>query len=297
MTAIDTPVIIEVALNGATKKSRNPRVPISVDELAADAIACLDAGAHIIHQHDDLGDGAMLGGASPTAMADKAGAFYRQVLASAPDALLYPTSNWPGDIEFRWGHQVHLAESGLIRMAYVDPGSVNIGPLDADGLPQADGSLVYAHSYADIAWMMAQCESLALAPSLAIFEPGFLRVVRAYENAGRMPAGAFVKLYFGDRLPFGFPPTRSALNAYLDLMGDSELPWAVAVLGGDVLASGLARQALEAGGHLRVGLEDYAGEEQPTNLQLLEQAVALCADVGRPVASRDEAKAILGLTA
>jgi hypothetical protein len=51
------------------------------------------------------------------------------------------------------------------------------------------------------------------------------------------------------------PPTRAALDAYLEMLDGASLPWAVAVIGGDVIASGLARLALERGGHLRVGLE------------------------------------------
>ena len=45
------PLIIEAALNGGTSKARNPHTPKSPDEIAADAFACLDAGATVIHTH------------------------------------------------------------------------------------------------------------------------------------------------------------------------------------------------------------------------------------------------------
>ena len=67
------------------------------------------------------------------------------------------------------------------------------------------------------------------------------------------------------------------------------------VLGGDVIHSGLARLALERGGHLRVGLEDYVGDDQPTNAEVVARAVARCAEVGRPVATPDQAAALLDL--
>ena len=76
MARADVPVLLEAAINGGTQKSRNPHVPISVDELVADALACLDAGAQIVHQHDDLGRGGMLGGASPEEMAARSTAVY-----------------------------------------------------------------------------------------------------------------------------------------------------------------------------------------------------------------------------
>jgi len=43
-----TPVIIEAALNGTTTKDRNPNVPRSPEEIAA------DAGAAIVHNHVDV---------------------------------------------------------------------------------------------------------------------------------------------------------------------------------------------------------------------------------------------------
>ncbi|MDA0823374.1 MAG: 3-keto-5-aminohexanoate cleavage protein [Proteobacteria bacterium] len=291
----DKPVIIEVALNGATRKSSNPNVPISINELTADALTCLRAGAQIIHQHDDLGRGGELGGASPQVMADKAAEFYRAVYAEVADALLYSTTNWPGNIEARWSHQLILADANLLRMAFVDPGSVNLGGFAADGRPKLESSMVYSHSVADIEWMLDHCRRRSLAPNMAIFEPGFLRAALAHEKAGSLPRGAFIKLYFSDRLTFGFPPLKSALDAYLDLLKGSSLPWAVAVLGGDVIDSGMARWALEAGGHLRLGLEDYGGTDKPSNLELLTVAIDLCREVGRPIATRPEAAAMLGL--
>jgi 3-keto-5-aminohexanoate cleavage enzyme len=46
---------------------------------------------------------------------------------------------------------------------------------------------------------------------------------------------------------------------------------------------------------LRVGLEDYASDRLPTNVELVREAAALCAEVGRPVATPSEAGDLLGL--
>jgi uncharacterized protein (DUF849 family) len=104
-----------------------------------------------------------------------------------------------------------------------------------------------------------------------------------------------VKLYFGGALEFGLPPTTTALEAYLEMLEPSGLPWSVAVLGGDVVACGLAETAVRRGGHVRVGLEDYAGPRNPANAELVREVVALCAKVGRPVASPREAARVLAL--
>jgi len=94
---------------------------------------------------------------------------------------------------------------------------------------------------------------------------------------------------------FGLPPSAPSLEAYLAMLEGCDLPWSVAVLGGDVIASGLARLALERGGHLRVGLEDHAGPRRPTNEELVREAAALVRATGRRVATCAEAARILGL--
>ncbi len=110
-----------------------------------------------------------------------------------------------------------------------------------------------------------------------------------------MPPGAIIKLYFGGSLEFGLPPTERALDAYVEMLEPSGLPWSVAVLGGDVVGCGLARLALERGGHVRVGLEDHAGGRRPSNLELLDEATSLLSALGRRPATSAEARLLLGV--
>jgi uncharacterized protein (DUF849 family) len=180
-------------------------------------------------------------------------------------------------------------------LSLVDPGSVNLG-LTSDGVvAEAAAAGPYQNSLADTEHMFARCAAHGTGPSISIFDPSFLRVALTLHRHGRVPPGAIVKLYFGDRLEFGLPPTTTALEAYLEMLEPSGLPWSVAVLGGDVVACGLAEAAVRRGGHLRVGLEDHAGDTTPTNTELVEGAVALLADLGRRTATPAEARAILGL--
>ena len=293
-----TPVIIEVALNGVTQKERNPHVPLTPDEIAAEGLRCVEAGAAIVHNHIDefAVDGARA--------ADRYLLGWRPMLAARSDALVYPTVGFGGSMAERYAHIVHLAEAGVLRLGLLDPGSVNLGGADADGLP-GGFEVVYTNTFSDIRYVVDTCARLRLAPSISIFEPGFLRTTLAYHHRGRLPAGALVKLYFGGDtgylgggsggVSFGLPPTRPSLEAYLAMLEGSGLPWAVAVLGGDVFASGMARMALERGGHLRVGLEDHAGPEQPSNLELVRRATTLAREVGRPVATPAETARLLGL--
>jgi uncharacterized protein (DUF849 family) len=293
-----TPVVVEAALNGVTSKARNPHVPVSPAEIARDGLACLETGAAIVHTHLD----GML--PDPTATAARYLEGWRPILAARPDAIVYPTVSVGGDIVDRYAHVPILAASGCLRMSVVDPGSVNLGGLGEDGLPGGPIDLVYVNSFTDVRHEMGLCAEHRLGPSIAVFEPGFLRTVLAWRRAGRLPPGAFVKLYFGGDhdylgapggVGFGLPPTAMALAAYLEMLAGTELPWAVAVIGGDVVASGLARLALERGGHVRVGLEDHAGPRTPRNVELVAEVRELAAAVGRPLATPAQAAALLGL--
>ncbi len=205
-------------------------------------------------------------------------------------------SGGPGtDVVERYSHIETLAEAGVLGQGLVDPGSVNLGPTDADGWPSAVDT-TYVNTFRDARHMFDVCGRYDLGPRISIFEPGFLRVALAYHEAGAIPPGALVKLYFGGpRSHFGLRPTEAGLGAYLEMLEGSGLAWSVAVLGGDVIECGLAELALERGGHVRVGLEDFGGEGQPTNIKLVERLVALAGQVGHPVANLAEAREQLGL--
>src|SRR2546429_619848 len=126
---------------------------------------------------------------------------------------------------------------------------------------------VYVNSPADIRYMMDVCHHERLGPSFGVYEPGFMRMVLVYHQAGQLAAGSLSKFYFsgggyfttGGTPVFSAPPIPEGLELFLAMRGDAPLQWGVAVLGGSLLDSPVARMAVERGGHLRVGLEDFAG--------------------------------------
>jgi 3-keto-5-aminohexanoate cleavage enzyme len=188
---------------------------------------------------------------------------------------------------------------GLARQGAVDTGSVNLGGTGPDGLPPPS-DFVYANPFRAIAYQMSVCSQRGVGASVACFEPGFLQVVLAYAQQGALPPGTLVKFYFagggylggGDPL-WGAPPIPEALDLYLAMLGDAPVPWAVAVLGGSLLDTPIARAALERGGHLRVGLEDW--DTGPSNTEQVAAAAELCAEVGRPIATIADTEERLGL--
>ena len=137
---------------------------------------------------------------------------------------------------------VPLGKSGLARLGIVRPRLAQPrrcrrqrGPGGGHGLLELPFDTI-AHAF-------AICEEQRLGPSMAIYEPGFLQTVVGWWRAGRLPQGAMVKLYFSSRrgymgAPFGLPPTETALDAYaIEVLGECDVPWAVSLVGGDVIAS------------------------------------------------------------
>ncbi len=292
------PVIIEVALNGQTPKEVNPNSPRSSAEIAENSLACIERGASIIHTHID-----QIMSPGPRA-AELYLEHMRPILAERPDALVYPTLGMGETVEQKYEHVAILKREIGLRIGFVDPGSVNISGSDETGLP-APIDWAYMNTPAAIRWAFDFHRDNDLGPSVAIFEPGFLNHTLAYWRNGQLPAGTLIKFYMGgpygymggghEGANFGLPGSPWALDVYLRLLGDCDVPWSVGVMGGDVFAEGLARHALERDGHLHIGLEDYAGSDKPTNEEFVDRAVALCEEVGRPVASIEETVALLGL--
>lgn len=273
-------MIIEAAINGNTTKSVNPAVPRSPAEIAECALECLDRGAAIVHNHNDEPN---VGGPPRHDPAPYAEA-WAEILAHHPRALLHPTVRGRSNdapIEERYSHLGALFDAGLLPMASADPGVVSIGPF------------IYGNSASDTAYMFDWCRARDLPVHVSVFEPGFLRVVLAHQQAGTLPRQVKIQLYFGDAVPFGLPPTRPSLDAYLAMLDGTGLPWMVGVMGGDVVASGMAAHAVGAGGHLRVGLEDFHGHSNPTNEDLVVRAAALVRDLGHEVATCEQARQVL----
>lgn len=294
------PLLIEAAINGVVRKEHNPHVPRSRAEIRADVLAVIAAGASLVHPHQsDEATG-------PTDVDDYV-ATWAPLLEREPQLLLYPTVGTSGTPEERFGHMGELARRGVLRIGAIDAGSTNLGILDDDGVPRPSES-VYQNSYAYIAYMVDECVRHNLAITFAIFEPTFLHTVCAYHRAGRLPKGSWLKFYFAGRggyagtgppgtrpAPFGLPPTAKALDAYLEIMEDCDIPWGVSAMGGDVVGCGIAQLALERGGHIHIGLEAYDGPRQPTNRELIDEVVALARRLGREPVNHRDCAAFLGL--
>ncbi len=289
------PVIIEVCLNGGTPRSVHPHVPRTPEEVTSDALECVAAGASILHSHTD--DPVIAGGtgrhdSEPLIRA------WSPVIERYPDVLFYPTMQGGGGestIEARSAHMQDLIDAGLLRLALIDMGTSNMSFLGEGGLPGASDDL-FINTNSDAHFMFDFCTKNKVGASIGCIEPGFVRTVMAFSRAGKVPQGSIFRLVFGGPTTLmGLPATRAALDIYLDMIEDATIPWNIGIFGGNAFEDGFAEYAMERGGHIRIGLEDYRADDNPRNVDLVERAVELAAKVGRPVATRADTNALLNL--
>jgi uncharacterized protein (DUF849 family) len=275
------PLVIAVSINGERSKQDNPNVPRSHDEIVATALACYGAGASILHAHNrDF----RLRGAEAT---EDYLAAWRRVREAKPDALWYPTLTAHGGQELE--HIALMDEAIGLHFGIVDCGSVPFMRMSDEGEVTGD---YYSNSFDQIREAFAFHEKRKLGVQISVFEPQFLRIALAYHAAGKLPQGTVINFYLGGgdgavagSMPFGLPPTPAALDAYLDLLGDSGLPWTVSAWGSDLLKPELPRLAIEKGGHIQIGLESHFDSvDKPSNEQQVARIVELAGEIGRPVA-------------
>jgi len=273
-------VWLEAALNGPWTRSRQPRIPVTVDEIVADGVACAKAGAAIIHLHayDE----------SSGRQKDDWQIYARIIegIRAHCDAIVYPTipiagSAFAGDLTSaaaRYAHLAELAKRGLVEWAVVDPGSVNFALFD--DIARDETGFVYQNPGDHILEGLRICAEHHVRPSYAIYEPGFTRLGAAM--AARFPTlpAPVYRFMFSDQFAFGFPPALHHLDAHVALLNEAapNSPWMVAGLGVDI--RGLIAGAVARGGHVRVGLEDTPLGAEVSNVALVEEAANLIAEAG-----------------
>jgi uncharacterized protein (DUF849 family) len=291
-------VILDVAINGIRNREMNPHLPQTLQEISAEAIACIDAGASIIHAHNTNP------GLTAEAAAQEYMAICQPLLQKRPDALWYPTLVMEPNSE-RTGveHVAILARECNLEMGPLDPGSVNVGTHLVNGAPTG---MLHGVEPERVRRQFECYRDTGVASAIGIYEPGYLRTALAFFKAGLMLPGSLLNFYFIDDYGLlatepacscGLPPEPKYLDVYLSLMEGYDIPWSISIWGrNDGKSTELVEYALERGGHIQLGLETYYHpEKHPTNVELISEITALAKRAGRSVATPTQARQILGM--
>ncbi|PWK16312.1 3-keto-5-aminohexanoate cleavage protein [Tumebacillus permanentifrigoris] len=267
-------LIITVALVGAeVTREHQPNLPLSPDEIADAAYEAWKAGASIAHIH--ARDGA--GGASQ----DRD--IYQEIIAK---------------IEAKCDIIVQVSTGGAVgmtpaerlqpvtlrpEMATLTVGTVNFG------------DDVFMNTPRDIETFAQAMLDHGVRPELEIFDVGMIT------NALRLLKKGLVREPLHFDFVLGVPGAIAGTVENLLHMVRS-IPegstWSVAGVGRAQLP--LNTMAILLGGHVRVGFEDNVYYEKgvlaTSNAQFVERIVRLSKELGREVASPQEARKILGLS-
>ena len=269
------PVFIEAALNGPWSQRRQPLMPVTTDALIAEGIDCARAGASVIHIHVYDPD---------TGQQFENFDAYKEVIEGIreyEDVIVYPTLPLSGfgktdqtfSAEDRFKTVKKLAKAGLLEWSVIDPGTTQITELDPTNSEQVQ--FLYINSEAEIRYGLELASRYNFVPSFAIYEPGFLRLGAAlFRNTKGCPRPIY-RFMFSDKFSFGFPAEEIYLSAYIDLLKQTnpEAVWMIAGL--QVNLRGIVSTCLEAGGHIRTGLEDSYFYSETGNLDLVRQTTKI----------------------
>lgn len=268
------PLIVTCAPVGAEiTLDQTPYLPHTPERLGETARAVREAGGCIIHVHCRNDDG------SNTHDVERFRAAYDAIRANSDLIVQFSTGGAIGMTPQERASVLQLRPE----MATLTCGSVNFG------------DDIFENSFPIMRGILDKMDEYGVRPELEIFDKGHIANARRLEREGRLHFPQHVDLVLG--VPGGLEATVPNL---CDLVGDlpAGCTWSVAGIGRQQLA--MAITAIAMGGHVRVGLEDnlyYSKGRLARNEELVARVTRIAQEFGRPVATPDQAREILGLPA
>ena len=271
---MNEPLILTCAITGAeTTRERQPALPITPEEQAQAAFEAAQAGASVIHLHVREDDG------RPTQRIERFEESMRAIRARVPGII----------IQISTGGAVGESVENRMKPLALKPemASLNIGTMNF-------GEDVFWNHPKDVRALAARMRELGIAPELEIYEAGMLETVLRLRKEGVLADPLNVQFVLG--VPGGMSGDLRNLTHMISLLPDG-VHWGVAGIGRYQLP--LAVHALMLGGHVRVGLEDnifyHKGVLARSNAELVARVARIAAEVGRPIATREQARKFLGV--
>ena len=273
-------LIITCALcGGGTTRKQSPYVPLTPDELAADGVAAVKAGAAILHIHarDDQGLNTM----ETARMVEVVTKIREALAANNLDAVINVTTSGT-----KFPEDMRVAHLPILKpeMCSYDPGSMNWGD-----------SYVFLNEPAFLRQLSQVVMEHNIKPELEIFDGGMLYTCLDYIRKGLLKPPCHFQFVLG--VSGGLPGTVDSLAFLLDKLPEGAT-WSATGIGKAHMPVMLASLAAGCTG-LRVGLEDNVLMSRgvpATNVSLVERAAALGRLAGREIATAAEAREILGIT-
>ena len=270
------PCIIAVAITGSLPtKANNPAVPITVAEQIESTHEAFEAGATIAHCHVRNDD------QTPSSDPEK---FARLV-----DGL---KKHCPGMI-------IQLSTGGRSGAGQARGGMLPLRP-DMASLSVGSNNFptrVYENPPDLVDWLASEMLKYDVMPEIEAFDLSHIIQATRMAQDGRLKAPLYVQFVMG--VKNAMIADARIMDIYIETLHRfaPDALWCAAGIGPQQIV--VNEWAIARGGHTRTGLEDNVRIDRdtlaPSNAALVARAAALCEKYERPVATWQQARALLGL--
>ena len=257
-------------------KEQNPAVPYTVEEIVREAKSAVDAGAAIVHLHVREDDG------TPTQSHVRFQECEEAIYKVCPDVILIPSTG--GAVGMSPEERLDSTNTTPIpEMATLDCGTCNFG------------DEIFDNTMPTMRAFGKRMIEKGIKPEYECFEMGHLDTILTMARKGEVP-GNPMQFNFVLGVPGCTPATVSNL-AWMVNQIPAGSTWTVTGVGRSAFP--MAAAAIAMGGNVRVGFEDNIylskGVKASSNGELVAKVVRIAKELGREIATSDEARAILGL--
>jgi 3-keto-5-aminohexanoate cleavage enzyme len=271
------PLILTAAIVGAeTTREQTPHLPLTADEIGEEARRCAEAGAAVIHLHAREPDG------TPTQSRERFAEFIAAIRART-DVIVQTSTG--GALGMSIDERCQVLELAP-EMASLNIASMNFG----DDL--------FLNRRPDVVDVAGRIRAGKVVAEIEIYDLGHLDAARWLLKSGAVGPPLHFQFVLG--VPGGLGASERALDLLVAELGHgfpAGTTWGVAAVGRHQLP--MAELAIRRGGHARVGLEDNIyldkGVLARGSAELVSAAADMARTAGRPIATPDEARQLLGI--
>ncbi len=276
--------VITCALTGVlANRKQCPGIPYTPAEIADEAKRAYDAGASVVHIHARNDDG------SPTFSPAMFAKIKAEIRERCPIILNFSTGTILDDV---------TEQCTYLRESKPEIGALNMGTMNyskySDKRKEFVFDMVFSNTYGKIMTMLKAMNEAGVKPELECFDTGHTHGIWPLLDMGILKAP--LQFSFIVNVLGGIPATVESLQLQTKIMpaGSEWEVIGISKCGWRMIATGLV-----LGGNIRAGLEDNLylpnGEMARSNGDLIDVAARMARDVGRKVATVDQAREILSL--
>lgn len=296
--------IITCAITGSVHTpSMSPNLPVTADEIAEQSIAAAEAGAAILHLHarDPLSG-------KPNQNPELFMGFVPRI-KQATDAVMNITTG--GGLGMTLEERIRPAKRFKAEVASLNMGSMNFGVWELAGKRQewkhdweapylaSTWDLIYPNTFHMIDTIITELgDANGTRFEFECYDVGHLYNLAYFVEKGRVQAPFLVQCILGIRGGIGadLENLQHMVRMADKLFGDD---YYLSCLAAGRAQMSFLTQAALYGGNVRVGLEDSLyigrGELAQSNAQQVTKVRRILEELGREIATPNEARAMLGL--